>query len=306
MGAAITKKEFLKRAKKVHGNRYDYSKLDYHKITEKGVIICKVHGEFVQKLISHVYSAVGCPECGGSVKRTRETFEIAARKIHGDKYDYSEFIYENNKIKSILICRDCGNKFEIRPDAHINGKGCSICGYKKAAKKRAKSLETFINESRKIHGNRYDYSQSIYINSETKLKIICKKHNIFEQAPSNHLSGVGCPECVSSKGENEISCVLNNMNIKYIPEKIFDDCKNPLTGRYLYFDFYLPDKNICIEYDGKQHFFPIDFYGGVDNLNDTKNRDLIKTKYCIDNNISIIRISYLDHDRIEYILKSIL
>lgn len=306
MGVKINKEEFLRRAKEVHGDRYDYSNLDYHKLNEKGIIICKDHGEFSQNLLIHLHAARGCPECGGSVKRTRETFEIAARKIHGDKYDYSKVLYKNNKIKVTLTCRACVKDFEIRPDAHMNGKGCSICGYKVAAKKRSDSPDKFISDARRIHGDRYNYSSINYVGAHHKLDIICAKHGVFKQIPANHLRGVGCPKCRLSKGENTIMNVLNDINIHYESEKSFEDCINPYTNSKLYFDFHLPDHNICIEYDGEQHFMSTEFFAGEAGLLATKERDLIKSRYCKDNNIFLYRIMYLDRDNIDYILRKLL
>lgn len=306
MGSAISKNEFLRRAKKVHGDKYDYSKLDYHRLTEKGTIICPIHGEFSQILTIHIHAARGCPECGGSVKKTRESFELSARLIHGDKYDYSNVEYINNKTKVNITCRDCNNEFYIRPDSHMNGKGCVKCGYAKSSKNRSLTKDQFIINSRLVHGDAYDYSVSEYVNTSIKLNISCFKHGVFEQTPGNHMSGVGCPMCKLSKGEVSISDVLDDIGVLYKTEMTFDDCINPLTGSELYFDFYLPDHNMCIEYDGEQHYMSNDFFGGVSQLALAKNRDLIKTRYCIDNGIFLYRLIYLDKDKIEYILKMLL
>lgn len=306
MGSTISENEFLIRAKKVHGDKYDYSKLDYHRLTDKGVIICPIHGEFSQILTIHVHAARGCPECGGSVKRTRETFEMVARKIHGDKYDYSKVIYSNNKSKVTITCRDCNKDFDIRPDSHINGKGCVKCGYDKSAKNRALSKEQFVFNSKLIHGDIYDYSVSNYINTATKINILCRSHGEFEQTPSNHMSGVGCPVCKLSRGELSISDILNQIGIEYKTEMTFDDCINPITGSNLYFDFYIPSHNMCIEYDGEQHYISNEFFGGQSAFLLAKERDLIKTKYCMFHNIFLYRLIYLDRNNIDYILKKLL
>jgi len=300
MPVALERDEFIKRANERHKNKYDYSKVVFNGMRDKREIICPIHGGFVQLLASHLNGS-GCPKCAGSVKKTRDIFESDSRKIHGDKYDYSKFKYVNNKIKSLLICRECGNEFEIRPDAHLNGKGCSICGYKKAAKSRSKSLESFIEHAQKIHGLKYDYSSSKYINSLTKLDILCRIHGYFSQTPGNHLSGAGCPSCMNSSGEDSICKILNELNISFKREYSFDNC---IHKSKMFFDFYLPDHNVCIEYDGEQHFIPIEFFGGEESLISTKERDILKMKYCKENNIFILRISYLDKDRIYFILKN--
>lgn len=134
----------------------------------------------------------------------------------------------------------------------------------------------------------------------SKIKIICPKHGIFEQSAYIHISGSGCPKCKSSKGEIEIQKYLYDNNIKYEYQKIFKDCK---LKTYLPFDFYLFEHNICIEYDGEQHFKPIEYFGGYNAFNDLKIKDQLKTEYCEINKIKLIRISYIDIKNIKKILK---
>ena len=147
----------------------------------------------------------------------------------------------------------------------------------------------YINEVSKFHNFYYDYSLVIYKNAHTKIKIICPVHGIFEQRPCNHTKGVGCPSCRESHGEKEIKKILDKKNISFIYNKRYKECryKNPLP-----FDFYLPDYNICIEYDGEQHFRSWNRWGGDEALRTQKIRDKIKTDFCAQNNITLIRISY--------------
>ena len=138
--------------------------------------------------------------------------------------------------------------------------------------------------------NKIDYSLVEYVNCTTKVKLICKEHGIFEQLPDNHLSkGVGCPSCNESHGEREISILLENLNIKFERQKKFDNCKDK---RKLPFDFYLPDFNMCIEFDGKQHFNLSCNFGGNDALDTIKKHDRIKDDYCQYNDIKLLRIRY--------------
>ena len=108
-----------------------------------------------------------------------------------------------------------------------------------------------------------------------------------------------------SKGEQKVRHILLEQNINFIQEKCFKDCINPKTGMYLRFDFYLPDYNCCIEYDGKQHFEEIGLI--EENLEKTQYRDSIKNKYCKDKGILLVRIPYFDYKKIdkEYILNRI-
>jgi very-short-patch-repair endonuclease len=141
-----------------------------------------------------------------------------------------------------------------------------------------------------------------YKNAHTKILIICKKcKSIFNQTPNTHLR-CGCPFCKESKGEKNIYNFLVKNNILFEKQKKFDDC---FYKSRLLFDFYLPDYNICIEYDGLQHFKIVDFFGGEENFNLIKIRDDIKTKYCLDNKIEIIRIKYDENvkEKLNFILK---
>ena len=146
----------------------------------------------------------------------------------------------------------------------------------------------FCEKSKEIHKNKYDYSLVEYINNKTKVKIICPIHGIFEQKPDAHLY-CGCKYCQESRGERKIRTILKKLKINYIMQKKFSDCKNK---RELPFDFYLPDFNICIEYDGIQHFKSIEYFGGINGFEQTVNNDKIKTNYCKENNIQLIRIKY--------------
>lgn len=164
---------------------------------------------------------------------------------------------------------------------------------------KTKTTDQFIDDSVIIHGNKYDYSLVEYKNISIKVKIICKEHGIFEQTPSKHInSKQGCPFCNESKGENEIKMFLQNNNILFERQKTFNNCKNI---KKLKFDFYLPKYNTCIEYDGEQHFNSIKYFGGDYRLKYIKINDRIKDKFCIENNIKLIRISY--NQDINYMLK---
>ena len=160
--------------------------------------------------------------------------------------------------------------------------------------------EIFLDMCKKIHGELYDYSDVFYVNVMEKVKIICKKHGIFEQRCYSHLEGEGCPKCKISKGENFIMEYLNENNIPYMCQKKFDDCKYKTA---LPFDFYFQDRNLCLEYDGIQHFMSIENWGGEDEFKLRKKKDKIKNDFCKKNNIRLERIKY-DED-IEERLKNI-
>ena len=126
---------FIERAQKIHGNKYDYSKVNYVKSSEKVCIICPEHGEFWQKPNSHISSKQGCPKCGKTGKLTQEEFIKRARYIHNDKYDYSKVEYVNSQTKVCIICPEHG-EFWQTPNSHLSGIGCKKCGINIRIEKR--------------------------------------------------------------------------------------------------------------------------------------------------------------------------
>ena len=290
----LTTEQFISKANDVHNYKYDYSLVEYNGIKTKVKIICKEHGEFAQTPDSHL-NGNGCPKCSGNVKLTTEQFISKANEVHNYKYDYSWVEYKNRSTKVKIICKEHG-EFAQTPNSHINGKGCPKCSGNVKL-----TTEQFISKANDVHNYKYDYSLVEYNGIKTKVKIICKEHGEFAQTPRGHLNGRGCPKCNSSKGELIIEKYLKGNNINYESQKRFKDCKNK---KPLPFDFYLTDYNICIEYDGEQHFKSKSIWGGEEELNLIKIKDNIKTKYCEDKGIKLIRISYWEKDNIEEILNS--
>lgn len=183
----VSQEEFIKRAKKVHGDKYDYSKSIYAHSETKVIIICPTHGEFLQTPHGH-NKGKGCAECAKIGRRfSKEEFIKRANKIHGDKYDYSKSNYVHGRTKIIITCPIHG-EFEQIAHSHIEGRGCKKCG-------KTKNTEWFIHESKKVHGDKYDYTKAIYVGSGKKLKIVCAVHGEFEQIPHGHLGGKGCRKC---------------------------------------------------------------------------------------------------------------
>ena len=187
----ITTREFIKKAKQIHGNKYNYSKINYKTAMIKVIIICKIHGEFNQIPSSHLLKH-GCPRCAKNKKLTTKEFIKKAKQIHGNKYDYSKTKYINSKIKITIICNQHG-KFLQSPNNHLNRNSCPKCN--KGIKLTTKE---FIIKANKIHNNRYNYSKVNYINAITKVVIICPIHGKFLQTPHSHLSKSGCPKCAGN------------------------------------------------------------------------------------------------------------
>lgn len=211
---------------------------------------------------------------------------------HDYFYDYSLVQYVNRRTKINIICPEHG-LFQQLAGAHAMGNGCPSC-----SKNNKLTTESFIYKAKEIHGDKYDYSLSEYVNTYTKIKITCDKHGVFEQRPNDHLSTRGCPICNMSKGEIKLIEILTNNNIQFVHQKRFPDCKNV---KPLPFDFYLPTHNLCIEYHGRQHYEPVKAFGGEANFLKTIHNDKIKKQYCQDNKIKLITIKYTDNIVLNFI-----
>lgn len=339
--------EFIKKAKAIYGDTYDYSKVEYKGNKEKVCIICPKHGEWWMSPNNHLRGH-RCPGCYGTPKHTVEEFVSMAKKVHGNKYDYSKVEYKGNKIKVCILCPEHG-EFWQKPQSHLNGNGCSKCSglykidlplfiehctaihnkkydYSKVKfnnindyvtiicpkhgefKQRAKNHyigygcticagnkrltnEEFIEKAELVHGKKYDYSKVNYINTSTKVCIICPFHGEFWQTPNAHLFGAGCPTCPQSNLEGEIRNFLIKNNIKFEQEKTFTWLVHKLR---MYLDFFLPEYGVAIECQGGQHFFPTDLFGGKDFYQLTIERDKAKKKLCEKHGINILYYSHAD------------
>ena len=282
----MTKEEFIEKSKAIHGNRYDYSRVNYKDNKTKVCIICPIHGEFWQRPNNHL-SGQGCPYCGGTHKYTTEEFIKKAKEIHGDKYDYSKVKYSGWKNKVKIICPIHG-EFEQIPFDHLRGHGCVKCMGDEISKNKTKPYTLFVEEALKKHNSKYTYDITTYVNRSVKMKINCPIHGEFWQTPHNHLSGQGCPYCNDSILEKEVEKILLENKINYI-NKCTSSKLKWLERQHL--DFYLPDYKIAIECQGIQHFEPRERFGGKEEFVNTLERDKRKKEKCIENNINIIYYS---------------
>lgn len=185
--------EFLIRSKAIHGDRYDYSKVSFNKSTDKVTITCREHGDFVQTAHKHI-SGRGCSVCGygeGVLWRNNpDGFRVAASKLHLGKYDYSKVEYKRSIDKVEIVCPEHGS-FWQSPNTHMQGVGCPVCG----GSSKAFAKHNFVSNAVEVHGLRYDYSKTEYVDAKTKVTITCKEHGDFHQIPGSHLIGCGCPSC---------------------------------------------------------------------------------------------------------------
>lgn len=298
MGNKLSKEEFIKRAKDVHGDKYDYSKVNYENYSTKVCIICPEHGEFWQVPNSHL-SGNGCPACAGLRPLTTQDFIKRAVSIHGNKYDYSnaQYISERKKIK--IICPIHGEFFQT-PKNHLRGNGCPECGKKYAREWRKNDYKSFIEESTKRFNNSFIFPniETEYENSHSKIHIKCKKcGTTFEKIACDHLTSPhgGCPKCYGnkSKGEEEIA----NYIISLIGnDKVCLHARSVIPSSEL--DIYIPSLNIAFEYNG--------LYWHSDAIKEDKNYHLQKTEACESRGIKLIQIfedEYINHK--EIVLKKI-
>jgi hypothetical protein len=266
-----------------HGDYYDYRNVIYFGDNKKVCIICPIHGEFMQTPSNHKRGQK-CPKCSNRNPITLKEVINEFNNVHNKKYDYSKIINVNKSSDKVNIICPTHGEFTQTINNHKRGQGC-----KKCAGLNKPSNETLINNFKLIHGNKYDYSKVKYESAHKKIKIVCPMHGDFMQTPNNHKNGNGCPICKQSNGENQIKLFLENNFIAFIPQYKFKNCKNIFK---LPFDFYLPEYNTCIEYNGMQHYKPIKYFGGDEAFKQRKINDKIKMEYCNKNNIPLIIIRY--------------
>ena len=232
-----TKQDFLRQARLKHGDKYDYSKVEYKNSTTKVCIICLEHGEFWQTPKLHL-NGCGCPACGHiktnefNRSDTKE-FIKKAIQIHGERYDYSKVEYKSNNKKVCLICPEHG-EFYITPANHLEGQGCSKCGHKKQGAGRIIPKEEILKRFAAVHGDKYDYSKVNYVNTQIKIKIICPEHGEFWQTPEKHFNGNGCPKCAG--------------NLKLTKNEFLQRANEKHGGKYKYnkVEYVNTDNKVCI------------------------------------------------------------
>lgn len=255
----------------------------------------------------HLANLLESLNVGKEMKRlTTEDFISRARKVHGDKYDYSKVDYKNAITKVCIICPIHG-EFWQRPFVHLKGQGCAKCCFESmwVTKRHKRTTEEYISLAKNIHGDKYDYSKTKYEHSFKKVCVVCKTHGDFYVHAFAHLKGYGCPHCAKSKGEEKIATILKAKNIPFERQKKFNNDNLFCRNKYFEADFYLPQKNIIIEYNGRQHYEAIDIWGGEPELIRQQERDMALRQYCKEHGIRLIEIPHWETDKIEEIIKSI-
>lgn len=193
--------DFIRKAREINGEKYDYSNVKYVKSNEDVIVICREHGEFLVTPNNHL-KGKGCPKCVGRNKTTDEFVEECKKSHQNNDYDYSETEYNGNKKNVAVICHNIdryGNEhglFYQNAGVHLNGGLCPKCRYELFSKSKSMGLNEFKRRANEVHGGKYDYSLiEEYWNNMENAKIICPYHGVFEQSFANHLNGQGCPKC---------------------------------------------------------------------------------------------------------------
>lgn len=286
---------FIKKAKEIHGEKYNYSKVKYINNTTKVIIICPKHGAWEQVPRNHL-TGFGCYPCGredcsqNHLSNTKDFIQKAI-KIHKDTYDYSKSKYQAAKENIIIICKKHG-QFEQTPMDHLRGCGCQICGRELCDQKRILGTTKFIEKAKQVHKNFYSYEKTDYKNTRQKVIITCHLHNDFLQTPNDHLNGYGCPGCASYKSEEVCRNVFEELfGIKF-PKR------QPRFLKGLELDGFNESLMLAFEYNGIQHYEYITHYhrGDLFRFEYQKERDNEKRGLCDKEGVTLITIPYMyDH-----------
>lgn len=276
---------YLAQAKEVHGDKYDYSKIvlteKFNKV-DPVIIICPKHGEFKTDLVHHIDFKNNCYKCAKeNSKITLDAFLERSNKIYNSQYDYSRVKFNKLSDKIEIICKKHG-PFIQRANSHLMGNGCRQCFMDNSRL----TNDAFIQKAKSIHGNVYDYSKVVYLGNKKKVEVVCPRHGSFWVKPNAHTScKSGCPRCRESFGEKLVAKFLSKSKILFERETRIKD--------YNYrFDFYLPEQKIYIEYNGVQHYKPVDRFGGLENFLKTQENDKVKKELVKNLNSFFITIDY--------------
>lgn len=235
---------------------------------------------------ANLLSGRGCPKCNNHILRTPLEYKKELQTKNPNIIPLEDYIGASTNILHKCLIHNV--EWKVRPYSVLNGVGCPLCAKEKIAKANVKSHCQYVQDL--LKSNIHVRPIENYINTTTPILHECMKHHyLWKVAPTRILQGYGCPKCNASKGELCISSFLELHNIKYETQKRFPDCKDQKS---LPFDFYLCDLNKCIEFDGGQHFQPVEFFGGVDRLKYQQYHDKLKDEYCQKNGIPLLRIPY--------------
>lgn len=315
MGKVVTHKSFVSEVCKLTNDEYTVLRV-YKKAKDKTRMKHNKCGYEYEVTPDNFKRGKRCKKCSINIVKSKTSFNINIFKdkvysLVGNEYEVVDTNYTNARTPVKMMHNICGNKFDVRPYHFTkeNGTRCPKCSYARVGFNKRKSTEDFALEVECVTNDEYEVVGD-YINAITEIDILHKScNNIYSVKPNAFLSGNRCNKCkVSvSNGEKLIINFLESNGVKFIYQYSFDDCRNKNS---LPFDFAIlndTDKvEFLVEYDGRQHFEPIEFWGGEKEFKRIQMHDNIKNSYCEDNNIKLIRIPYWKYENIESILSEIL
>lgn len=280
---------------------------EFTKATDDLIWNCPIHGDF-SMCWNCIKNGQGCPICGrikANISR-RNTIEYVTSKFKENDLILMTDIYNNNEQKLPFIC----NKHINEGIQHksfgdlISGKGCIYCSKERWIKSQTKSHDKFLEEVKAIHGDKYIIIGK-YVGCKEHVEVYCNNcKEPFWITPNHLLKGHGCGNCNKSLGENIIEQILLSKKLNFIKQYKFDDCIG--LKRKLPFDFAIfdDDNNLkyLIEYNGIQHYKPVEIFGGIEAFKKQCVNDQIKFDYCKMSNINLIIIPHWDFKNIEIIL----
>ena len=245
-GKKLTTEQFIEKAKKIHGLKYEYSKSIYINKRTKIEIICSNHGSFWQLPLNHLNYTHNCPHCL-KINKINELSDILNRfkKKHGSKFDYSEVNYKGMNANIKIKCVKHNLFFFQTPNSHCKGSECPLCRYEKSSASKLNDIDDVLSRFKKIYDNRYDYSEFNYTHFQKQSVIKCKIHGAFLKSALSHLNGSECPKCTNnvSKPEIEVQDFIKSLGFK-----IQVNVRNVINPLEL--DIYIPEKQIAIEFNG--------------------------------------------------------
>lgn len=297
----MTTEKFVEKAKKLFGDTCDYSNTVYVNMRTPIQFVCPKHGVMTQMPNQHLWGK-GCPICNDGGRKSTEQFIEDARRIHGDLYDYSltEYVSRAQNVK--IICREHGI-FEQLPSNHLKGSICPECAKLEGAEKNKISQEEFIRRAKEEHGDWYDYSETVYVSMESPITFRCPKHGYMTQIANNHVRGEGCPVCASSKGERRVYNWLKRHHVPFKSQYMLRGSEDGTANGRIFSDFFVPEANTIIEYNGIQHYVYDDYYGRDGRFEKQQRRDEDVRRICRERGINLIEIPYTDFDNISQILE---
>lgn len=297
-----------------YGNKYDFSQSEYHGSEKKVKVICPKHGVFY-RLYSTLMRGTSCPKC--AFVFDYDNWRDECIRIRNGEFSYPEQERPRTLADKIIVhCNKCGHEWTTRLEVHAIMKcGCPKC-------KRASSLFNsavcksseiaswrgdFIARAKERYGDRFDYSCVWYKNNKTRVHILCREHlRWFSVSPDTHLRGAGgCPDCVQSVGESLVRHTLEQMGIKFIQQYFIPNENPELKRHHLVLDFYLPDMNVVIEYNGEQHYNDVKHFTLKEgySFEDQVLRDETVRKYCFEHGLTLIEVPYTKIDCIADFLR---